>query len=415
MNINIKVNPEVLYDANNQPYLATLVPESSMSEIISFWKSVSPSSEDIDAMIEQKRQRDGELSHITLLSPMEYSRLLKQGVSVDFSAITDTYLKLRGLGSVDDSKDPNNKAWFCAATAHKVNPWREELGLPPKDLHITLGFNSKDVHFDKSGAPADKHTLQFKFSHNPSVGETDLQALSKKVLARREREDVWQKTLASAQPDPQGRNTIVLDADGVLLNWLSRFAEFWEKKNGMKPGSLTVVHSDKRDQWERFGLKKKSWSSWGQDFNHHNGWADIPLFEGVQDVVDAMRSENMRVCIVSSVPDAAREHRIKDMMKMGFDINDIFLVRSGDEGQKKSDVINKLNAGYFFDDDIKNFDGVSESVKTVYVAQEGNVLTKLWDSMRSEIVALSQQPKALLPLKKQGPEERDQGKIKSTF
>lgn len=48
-----------------------------------------------------------------------------------------------GLGMVEEGE---NAAWFKVISWPSANLFREDLGLPSADFHITLGFRYKDIH-----------------------------------------------------------------------------------------------------------------------------------------------------------------------------------------------------------------------------------------------------------------------------
>lgn len=86
-----------------------------------------------------KAQRDrGHVYHLTVVGPPEM-KSLPSGSSMPESVA----FELKGVGRATDGK---NEAWFIVCSSPELNKWRESVGLAPKDFHITLGFDAKDVH-----------------------------------------------------------------------------------------------------------------------------------------------------------------------------------------------------------------------------------------------------------------------------
>ncbi len=102
--------------------------------------------------------------HVTVLGPAEKKLLdnLDEAALAELLAINDDIrggrgVEVRGIGFIDGAsanvpeKDRQKKAAFLAVDAPALNAFRQKLGLPPKDLHITLGFEGGDIHFELTG------------------------------------------------------------------------------------------------------------------------------------------------------------------------------------------------------------------------------------------------------------------------
>lgn len=93
-----------------------------------------------------KEQRDrGRVYHLTIVGPPEMKTLGK-----NFEPFP-TYPTIEFCG-VGKAVDGDNEAWFAICRSAEIAEWRERNGLPPKDLHVTLGFKNKDVHTKSKGA-----------------------------------------------------------------------------------------------------------------------------------------------------------------------------------------------------------------------------------------------------------------------
>ena len=96
-----------------------------------------------------KEARDrGRVYHMTVVTPPEMKTLSRERGAFP-AQITIEYL---GVGRASDR---NSEAWFIVCRSEAIEQWRRENGLPPKDLHVTLGFDPKDVH----STAKDKSTL----------------------------------------------------------------------------------------------------------------------------------------------------------------------------------------------------------------------------------------------------------------
>lgn len=125
-------------------YFGVHVPKESLTaHLEAFRREVSP--EVAAHMEELKAARDrGYVYHLTTIGPPEMRAL--KGVKPDLSLKpTITY---RGVGRAEDK---GSVAWFVVCESPELQAWRAQQGLPPKDFHITLGFDPKDVHSKSKG------------------------------------------------------------------------------------------------------------------------------------------------------------------------------------------------------------------------------------------------------------------------
>lgn len=101
--------------------------------------------EDVELMEQNKAQRDrGYVYHLTVVTPPEM-KTAAEGLTDFPETVNLTYL---GVGRATDGP---NDAWFVVCKSEEIAAWRRNNGLDPKDLHITLGFNPKDVHTKPKG------------------------------------------------------------------------------------------------------------------------------------------------------------------------------------------------------------------------------------------------------------------------
>lgn len=70
------------------------------------------------------------LLHITLLTPAEYKRIGKPSIKNVNIPVQHVYVL--GLGRKSD------RVQWLVVTWNHANKWRKELGLPPREFHITL-------------------------------------------------------------------------------------------------------------------------------------------------------------------------------------------------------------------------------------------------------------------------------------
>ncbi|MBU1102209.1 hypothetical protein KJ853_00950 [Patescibacteria group bacterium] len=99
--------------------------------------------------------------HLTIVGPTEYKALAK----LDDATITELQeiskqvqngegITVKGIGFIDGASsklklrevDKTKKTAFLALDIPALQVIREKIGLPPRDFHITLGFEGGDIH-----------------------------------------------------------------------------------------------------------------------------------------------------------------------------------------------------------------------------------------------------------------------------
>lgn len=98
---------------------------------------------------QQRRDKKEDYSHhATIINVMEFNKLaekygssLQQRLDAVFSLdISD--LKFKGIGKAEKN---SNEAYFVILESPTLDEIRTSFGLEPKDFHITIGFDKKDV------------------------------------------------------------------------------------------------------------------------------------------------------------------------------------------------------------------------------------------------------------------------------
>jgi len=144
-----------------------LTPER-LKEISSFESEVHADFDPLLAAINQRlglslaKRPDG--FHATIVGPAEFGvvKTLPPEKIVELERLNEEIQRgegvvVRGVGFIDGSAlnvrdaDKAKRAAFVAIDAPKLQAFRASIGLPPKDFHITLGFETADLHMQVVG------------------------------------------------------------------------------------------------------------------------------------------------------------------------------------------------------------------------------------------------------------------------
>lgn len=122
-------------------YYGSEIDESVISRHLDSWRN-HVGHEEAKLMEEAKAVRDGENRyHMTVITPQEVKKV---GKKLAESAFKDISVGVR-LGGIGTASDGDKEAWFVVAKCPEADRIREDLGLPAKDFHVTIGFKKSDV------------------------------------------------------------------------------------------------------------------------------------------------------------------------------------------------------------------------------------------------------------------------------
>lgn len=127
-------------------------PEQIQQARQDFHSIVGASAHDYEA---RKFERDGEEWHITVSMYSAYGKLTREQKNELLGTVYEA--QITGIGEhtshdedAEGERTPNT-VWYATVSSPALTSMMERLGLPARDLHVTLGFTAHDVHgVDKS-------------------------------------------------------------------------------------------------------------------------------------------------------------------------------------------------------------------------------------------------------------------------
>ena len=144
----LAVTTEMMRDETGADYLACPVAEAAVSaERAALQRLLGP--ETFSQYSTNLLTRNDGSYHLTVVSPPEWETL-----HADASPVSGLGFEvaLTGLGRARRGED---ETYYTVCEAAAVQELRASLGLPPRDLHVTLAFKQVDIH----GVPKDRTTL----------------------------------------------------------------------------------------------------------------------------------------------------------------------------------------------------------------------------------------------------------------
>lgn len=162
--------PEWIKDSVGNNYIAINVWQNLVWPYLKTFREILDTQQEYDKLVQNQKSRDGNKYHITVFSVFEVDSIIKKYGFEESAKIFDEIIKFKlsdlefkGIGKAEKA---GNIAYFIIVSSMTINYFRERYNLPPKDLHVTLGFNPKDVHGVSKNIPIKESTGFLKLFKN---------------------------------------------------------------------------------------------------------------------------------------------------------------------------------------------------------------------------------------------------------
>lgn len=157
---------------------------------------------------------------------------------------------------------------------------------------------------------------------------------------------------------------IVLDVDGVLLNFIDKFKEVAEQTLKRK----LLSDDNKYTLTERFYITKEEEKQIWKNFSKFNCWESLDPLPGVIEAIQKINELGFDIYIVTAIDDEFKEQRLKNLAKIGVIPKEIHCV--GASIAKKDDTILKIKPDIFVDDRLEHLHLVQEVYHLVWVKDD---------------------------------------------
>lgn len=146
---------------------------------------------------------------------------------------------------------------------------------------------------------------------------------------------------------PKISKKIILDIDGVLLNFLGGITSFAEEYLGRK----IIIHGKYFDLEHRFGLPKEKIDEIWDAFGESGGWGNLKPFPGAKEAVKEIIDAGFTPYVVTGIKEKYREQRLINLERdLDFIPHQIYC--TGDGKAPKDKLIETINPDVFIDDNL---------------------------------------------------------------
>ena len=166
-------------------------------------------------------------------------------------------------------------------------------------------------------------------------------------------------------------NLLVLDADGVMLDYNAAYPKVWKAAFGE---DLVRVRENCYHAHTEYGvelsdpLKKKMFYSAFDD----RVWSDMPALAGAVEGAQLLAAAGYRLICVTSMPTRFQGARHQNLQKLGFPIERVIATGRKFKSNPKLAALAELQPAAFVDDLLHNFDAVPDDVHKALI-DYGNV------------------------------------------
>jgi phosphoglycolate phosphatase-like HAD superfamily hydrolase len=163
---------------------------------------------------------------------------------------------------------------------------------------------------------------------------------------------------------------IVLDADGVLLDYNLAYASAWKRAFGSYPQLKNHNAYWARDRWAVRQLEGDSLSTFRTVFDD-SFWSTIPAIKGALDACHALSQIGYELICVTALPQKFQPARLRNLFQLGFPIETVLTVDHSESTlSPKAEIINSLKPVVFVDDFLPYKSGVHVDIHRALITRE---------------------------------------------
>ena len=146
------------------------------------------------------------------------------------------------------------------------------------------------------------------------------------------------------------QDLIVLDADGVLLDYHEGYARAWERAFGERPKVRNPDGYHPMDYWDVKHLTLDEQRKLGRDGFTHDIWMSMPAIDGAVEACRALRIAGYRLICVSAISSRFEMVRALNLENLGIQVEDMIGVGELGGSNPKATTLRRLAPVAFVDD-----------------------------------------------------------------
>lgn len=166
------------------------------------------------------------------------------------------------------------------------------------------------------------------------------------------------------------KGVIVLDADGVLLDYNHAYAHVWAKVFGTFPHEKNPNAYWAMDRWMVDRLEGASLPRFRNAFDE-SFWGSIPAIPGALAACQTLSQAGYELICVTALPAQFQTARRQNLIQLGFPIDIVHTVDHAEGGvSPKAGLLNTLKPVAFADDFLPYLVGVHPDIHSALILRE---------------------------------------------
>lgn len=162
------------------------------------------------------------------------------------------------------------------------------------------------------------------------------------------------------------KHKIVLDVDGVLLNFVDAFEQVALSME-QELNTKIVVNRTLYNLADRLGVTAEQEKLIWDRFAKNGTWENLNPLPGVVDAIEKINNANFEIHIVTAIEDFYKEQRLLNLSKIGVDPSAIHCVGYGNS---KTQYINEIAPDVFIDDRLEHLHKAPITFHLVWLKDE---------------------------------------------
>jgi hypothetical protein len=158
------------------------------------------------------------------------------------------------------------------------------------------------------------------------------------------------------------KEIIVLDGDGVVIDYHEGYAMAWERAFGGRPSVRNPDSYYARHYWDVPVLSDEGFKYLREHGFCSEIWESMPLLSGVIDACKLLTDAGFRLIVVTAAEVHIRQARINNLRRHNLPIEDVITIGRLGPGNVKMEAVNQLRPVAFVDDYIGYLQGLHPDI-----------------------------------------------------